>query len=268
MERKREATAVVTPIVVLFRRLCRSSRPLCLGALPLCLAHLTAPPPQPVQPPLLAAATEAAKPESQEVFPGSAGVPPALAIPLQEPDSRRDAGAPRGLVDNREALRRTADLLIEVDSAFGVPRSPYGQLIYDVALHHSINPHLVAAMIRVESAFNPRAVSRKGACGLMQLLPSTARRFGLRKKKDLFDPQKNLQAGVRYLKWLTERFGGDVEKILAAYNAGEGAVERFGGIPPYRETQAYVEKIFGLLGFSPEPPAESGGVGGIVAAGR
>jgi transglycosylase-like protein with SLT domain len=297
VERKREAPAVVAPIVVLFRRLCRSSRPLCLGALPLCLAHLTAPPPQPVQPPLLAAAapaeaqTPAARPnldvENMSIHEGVSKDKPETVSLLSRVggsevgEEGRGGEGPGGADNgssssnsgdrrsNLEALRRTADLLIEVDSAFGVPRSPYGQLIYDVALHHSINPHLVAAMIRVESAFNPRAVSRKGACGLMQLLPSTARRFGLRKKKDLFDPKKNLQAGVRYLKWLTQRFGGDVEKILAAYNAGEGAVERFGGIPPYRETQAYVEKIFGLLGFTPEPPAApGGGLGGVVAAGR
>ena len=88
----------------------------------------------------------------------------------------------------------------------------------------------------------------------------------MRKVKDLFDPKKNLEAGVRYLKWLADRFGGDAEKILAAYNAGEGAVERFGGIPPYQETQSYVQKIFGLLGFAvppapvtaPQPAAPSG----------
>jgi len=112
---------------------------------------------------------------------------------------------------------------------------------------------LVAALIHVESAFNPKAVSPKGAYGLMQLLPETARRFGLTKKKDLFDPKKNLEAGVRYLKWLADRFGGDAEKILAAYNAGEGAVQRFGGIPPYQETQSYVQKIFGLLGVAIAP---------------
>jgi soluble lytic murein transglycosylase-like protein len=143
--------------------------------------------------------------------------------------------------------------MAEVNTALGAPRSPYGELIYDIAVRHSVNPHLVAALIHVESAFNPRAVSPKGAYGLMQLLPETARRFGLTKKKDLFDPVKNLEAGVRYLKWLTNRFGGDVQKILAAYNAGEGAVERFGGIPPYRETQNYVQRIFGLLGFGPDP---------------
>ena len=161
-------------------------------------------------------------------------------------------------MSNLEKLRKAADLMAEVNTAMGAPRSPYGQLIYDIAVRHSVNPQLVAAVIHVESAFNPRAVSRKGACGLMQLLPETAKRFGVKKKKDLFDPSKNLEAGVKYLKWLTKRFGGDVQKILAAYNAGEGAVDRFGGIPPYRETQNYVKKIFGLLGFdvvSDEPAA-------------
>jgi soluble lytic murein transglycosylase-like protein len=155
-----------------------------------------------------------------------------------------------------ERLKKAADLLVKVNAALGTPQSPYGKVIYDIAVRHSINPHLVAALIHVESAFNPRAVSRKGAYGLMQLLPETARRFGLTKKKDLFDPRKNLEAGVRYLKWLADRFGGDAEKILAAYNAGEGAVQRFGGIPPYQETQSYVQRIFGLLGVTvtPAPP--------------
>jgi soluble lytic murein transglycosylase-like protein len=152
-------------------------------------------------------------------------------------------------------LERAADLLIEVNTALGVPHSPYGQIIYDIALRHSVNPQLVAALIHVESAFNPRAVSRKGAYGLMQILPETGRRFGVNRKRDLLDPAKNLEAGVKYLRWLTDRFGGNVHKILAAYNAGEGAVDRFDGIPPYRETQSYVQKIFGLLGFAPEPPA-------------
>jgi soluble lytic murein transglycosylase-like protein len=144
-------------------------------------------------------------------------------------------------------------MLLEVNSAL-VPNSPYGQIIYDIALQHSVNPQLVAALIHVESAFNPRAVSRKGAYGLMQILPETGRRFGVNRKRDLLDPVKNLEAGVKYLRWLTDRFGGNVHKILAAYNAGEGAVDRFDGIPPYRETQNYVQRIFGLLGFNPDPP--------------
>ena len=157
--------------------------------------------------------------------------------------------------DEVERLRKAADLLVKVNQALGAPQSPYGKIIYDIAIRHSINPHLVAALIHVESAFNPRAVSPMGAYGLMQLLPETARRFGLTRKKDLFDPKKNLEAGVRYLKWLAVRFDGDTQKILAAYNAGEGAVEKFGGIPPYQETQSYVQKIIGLLGvaFTPAP---------------
>jgi soluble lytic murein transglycosylase-like protein len=133
----------------------------------------------------------------------------------------------------------------------GAPEAPFGNLIYEMAGRYAINPYLVAAVVQVESSFNPRAVSRKGAHGLMQLLPATARRFGVQRRKDLFDPAKNLEAGIRYLKWLSERFSGDAARVLAAYNAGEGAVDRFGGVPPYPETRTYVTRIFGLLGLVP-----------------
>jgi soluble lytic murein transglycosylase-like protein len=186
--------------------------------------------------------------------PKTAAAPAVQApAPAAAPQKPRVAHAAPKPEDEVERLRKAADLLVQVNTALGEPQSPYGKIIYDVAIRHSINPHLVAALIHVESAFNPRAVSPKGACGLMQLLPETARRFGLTRKKDLYDPKKNLEAGVRYLKWLANRFGGDTQKILAAYNAGEGAVQRFGGIPPYQETQSYVQKIFGLLGFSSTP---------------
>jgi soluble lytic murein transglycosylase-like protein len=135
-----------------------------------------------------------------------------------------------------------------------IPPGPFGKLIFEVAARYSLNPHLVAAIVRVESSFNPRAISRKGACGLMQLLPETARRFGLR-RKDLFDPAKNLEAGARYLKWLSDRFGHDPVRVLAAYNAGEGAVQRYGGVPPYRETRNYVQRIFSMLGLDSAPEA-------------
>jgi len=199
---------------------------------------------------------EATKPQAVS----SPAAAPAV-IPAPQPPSppvpATPAAAPSPTAGDRlEQLRKAADMLIEVNTALGAPRSPYGQIIYDIAVRHSINPQLVAALIHVESAFNPRAVSRKGARGLMQLLPETARRFGVNRKRDLFNPAKNLEAGVKYLKWLTERFGGDIQKSLAAYNAGDGAVDRFGGIPPYHETQQYVQRIFGLLGIAaPEPPA-------------
>ena len=188
---------------------------------------------------------------------------PKTETPAPAPTANPAPAAPRPTpppppkpTDDFERLKKAADLMVKVNEALGTPQSPYGKIIYDIAVRHSINPHLVAALIHVESAFNAKAVSSKGAYGLMQLLPETARRFGVKKKKDLFDPKKNLEAGVRYLKWLADRFGGDAEKILAAYNAGEGAVERYGGIPPYQETQSYVQRIFGLLGVTvtPAPP--------------
>jgi hypothetical protein len=130
-----------------------------------------------------------------------------------------------------------------------VPEGPYGAMIFEAAKRHSINPQVVAALIRAESAGNSRAVSNKGARGLMQLMPATAERFGIRKEK-LLDPKQNLEAGITYLSWLIEQFPNDLSKVLAAYNAGENAVWRYNGIPPYRETREYVRRIFGTLGLT------------------
>lgn len=130
-----------------------------------------------------------------------------------------------------------------------VPEGPYGALIYETAKRHSVNPQIVAALIRQESAGNRRAVSHKGARGLMQLMPATALRFGVRKDR-LFEPEHNLEAGVRYLSWLLDQFPNDLAKVLAAYNAGENAVVRYQGIPPYKETRNYVRRIFGTLGLT------------------
>jgi hypothetical protein len=130
-----------------------------------------------------------------------------------------------------------------------VPEGPYGTLIYETAKRHQVNPQVVAALIRQESAGKVRAVSHKGARGLMQLMPATAQRFGVRKEQ-LFDPQHNLEAGVRYLSWLMDQFPNDLARVLAAYNAGENAVTRYKGIPPYRETQNYVRRIFTNLGLA------------------
>jgi soluble lytic murein transglycosylase-like protein len=120
--------------------------------------------------------------------------------------------------------------------------SAYDALIDAAARKSNIDPSFVSALIRAESNFEPRAVSRKGARGLMQLMPATARRLSVRHP---FDPASNVDGGVRYLRELVDRFGNQPELVLAAYNAGEQAVESYGGVPPYRETVAYVNRILG-----------------------
>ena len=125
------------------------------------------------------------------------------------------------------------------DSAEDVPRS-LGELIDTIATNHGVDPSLVRALIKTESNFNRWAVSRKGALGLMQLIPSTGRRYGVR---DFFDPQQNIDGGVRYLKFLLSKFKGNLDLSLAAYNAGENLVERIGRIPSIPETANYVRKI-------------------------
>jgi soluble lytic murein transglycosylase-like protein len=115
--------------------------------------------------------------------------------------------------------------------------------IAQAAARHNVDPNLVRAVVKVESNFNPNAVSRKGAMGLMQLMPSTARQL---KVKNPFDPEQNVDAGVRHLKQLLESYGGDIKLTLAAYNAGAGAVARSSGVPRYAETQNYVRRITNL----------------------
>ncbi len=121
----------------------------------------------------------------------------------------------------------------------------YDVHVEDAAALHQVSPDLVRAVIAVESEFDQWAVSSKGARGLMQLMPATARRFGV---SDPFDARANIFAGAQYLRILLDQFAGDVALALAAYNAGENAVLRYGGIPPYRETRGYVAKVQSLLG--------------------
>jgi len=121
-------------------------------------------------------------------------------------------------------------------------------LVYPLAQQYDIDANLVRAIIEVESNFDAQAVSTAGAQGLMQLMPETATRYQVQQP---FDPRANVEGGIRYLKDLWHRFGGDLPRVLAAYNAGEGAVARFGGIPPYPETRRYVARVLALYGVNP-----------------
>jgi soluble lytic murein transglycosylase-like protein len=124
--------------------------------------------------------------------------------------------------------------------------SPFAEIIASAAEAHGVDPMLVSALIQVESNYRPTARSRKGAMGLMQLMPSTAREY---KVRNPFEPKANIEAGIKHLKTLIDRFGATrLELALAAYNAGPGAVDRFKGIPPYRETRNYVARILSLAG--------------------
>ena len=116
-------------------------------------------------------------------------------------------------------------------------------LVDEIATASGVDPFLARAIVQAESAFNYKARSRTGALGLMQLMPATAERFGV---LDPFDPRQNIMGGTKYLRWLLDYFKGDLTKTIAAYNAGEGAVDRHHGIPPFQETRAYVPKVMDL----------------------
>jgi soluble lytic murein transglycosylase-like protein len=128
--------------------------------------------------------------------------------------------------------------------------SPLRQLIHNLAQQYDIEPRLILAIVAVESNYNPHAISRAGAQGLMQLMPSTAARYRVTTP---FDPRANVEGGIRYLKDLFRLFPGDLRHVLAAYNAGENAVLQYGGVPPYPETQQYVKRVLALYGMA-EPP--------------
>jgi len=142
-------------------------------------------------------------------------------------------------------IRAARSAAAEVNQTNFAPGKAFSQQDIDAAIdeaasRHNVDPHLVRAVIKVESNFNPNAVSRKGAMGLMQLMPQTARQL---KVANPFDPQQNVDAGVRHLKQLMESYGGDVKLTLAAYNAGQGAVARSAGVPHFAETRNYVKRI-------------------------
>lgn len=118
-------------------------------------------------------------------------------------------------------------------------------MVRQLAPGYRLDPNLVLAVIEAESGFNPGALSPKNAQGLMQLIPETAERFGV---ANVWDPEQNVRGGMAYLKWLMQYFDGNLELVLAAYNSGEGAVQRYGGVPPFTETRGYVARILARLG--------------------
>jgi soluble lytic murein transglycosylase-like protein len=147
-----------------------------------------------------------------------------------------------------EAPQKKRDVFVEemtrindaIRAEFFSAEIPYGDLIYTKSKKYGVDPALVAAVIEQESRFKPRAQSHVGAKGLMQLMPRTGRWMGAR---DLYNPEQNVDAGVKYIAYLDKRFDGDLRKIVAAYNGGEGNVMRYRGIPPFRETRQYVKKV-------------------------
>lgn len=172
------------------------------------------------------------------MFTLAAGLTPALVLPVSAQTlpanfayTRTETGGARIVGSN---------FTDDVPSPRATRGSEFDALIAEHAEANGLNPMLVRAVIETESAFNPRAVSRVGAMGLMQLMPGTARDLGV---TNPFDPNDNIRGGTKYLRALLDRFDGNVEFALAAYNAGPGAVERYDGIPPYRETRNYVGKI-------------------------
>jgi soluble lytic murein transglycosylase-like protein len=145
----------------------------------------------------------------------------------------RDGATRTYVVANSQGFRSTREA--------GTARSqPYEQLISTHATAHGVSTDLVRAVIQAESAFNPTALSIKGAMGLMQLMPATAAEYGV---TNAYDPAENIRAGVAYLKSLLTRYSNNAELALAAYNAGPTAVEKYGAVPPYRETRNYVDRI-------------------------
>jgi soluble lytic murein transglycosylase-like protein len=173
----------------------------------------------------------------------------AALVPYRSFSKRSDGLSTRNYRPRRAAPTRLPPAvtlrspMLAFRSGHTIPETPFGDLIFGEARRRRLNPALVAAVISVESGFDPHAVSAKGAIGLMQVIPDTATRFGV-DPEQLTDPRVNVTAGTEYLRWLSDRYNGDPGLTLAAYNAGDGAVDRWGGVPPYRETRNYIRRVF------------------------
>lgn len=146
-------------------------------------------------------------------------------------------------------LEDEAALLRPVPSVTSAPKE-IAKLVERIAPQYQVHPQLALLIMKAESGFDPRAVSAKNAQGLMQLIPQTASRFNVKKP---FDPEQNIRGGLAYLRWLLAYFEGDLALVAAAYNAGEGTVDRYLGVPPYRETRRYVRRILDGFGRDAHP---------------
>ena len=165
---------------------------------------------------------------------GNREAPPALS-------ERRVFQLPADLRTAKEiAVRLERQVSDQITADFFLRQVPFGSIIYNEARKNNLSPELLAAVARAESGFHPGARSQRGAVGLMQLIPRTGRWLGA---SDLTDPTQNIVAGAKYLAYLSDRFDGNEDRVIAAYNAGEGNVRRFDGVPPFQETRDYVERV-------------------------
>ena len=169
-----------------------------------------------------------------------------FALPVQAQvaavvdDGRRVFVNDAGPVSYRQETARLQPAVYRTRTGTQVTREEMHQMAHEAADRHQIDPALVHAIITAESDWNPSAISNKGAQGLMQLMPATANDLGV---QDPFDPRQNIEGGVKHLRGVLQKYDGDLDRTLAAYNAGGGAVDRSGGVPNYRETRNYVQKI-------------------------
>jgi soluble lytic murein transglycosylase-like protein len=181
---------------------------------------------------------------------GELGVPVGSIMAIERAIDPED---PQPAEDPTRALQAAAladDL--RANETWRVAAGRYADAIAAAADRNTIERALLAAVAKVESNFNPYAVSPRGACGILQLMPQTVKRFGV---TNVFDVTQNIEAGARYLRWLIDRFDGRVDLALAGYNAGEGAVDRHHGLPPYAETEWYVLKVLDRAAKTRQPPS-------------
>jgi soluble lytic murein transglycosylase-like protein len=193
----------------------------------------SAPAPQRPQPPAIQGDLAQAQNIAQQVESGVTSGMQAVTTGIQQA-----ATAPVQAI--AQAPQKMAVITDAIKQQFFAKEVPFGSVIYSEAKKNNLSPELVAAVVHTESKFNPAARSRVGALGLMQLVPRTGRWMGA---SNLLDPVQNIQAGAKYLRYLSDQFNGDQQKVVAAYNAGPGNVQRFNGVPPFRETRNYVQRV-------------------------